>query len=96
MLRLKSRLQLKDEKPEPQGFDYKEAILSVFSKNPNADLKIDDIIQHIFTEKKYTPNKEKMWVRMSYLVDRDSDPKIERVERKRGFYRLKKAIPTVT
>lgn len=85
---LKNRLQEKDERPQPKGFDYKKAVLSVFSKSPNDDLNVDDVVQKISVEYEFTPNRTKIANRMNYLTDREK--KLERIQEKRGYYRLKK------
>ncbi len=85
---LKARLSVKAQKPVPQGFEYKGAILAVFSASPNTEYKVDDVAHEIQKVHGFAPDRTTVGNRINYLVDRD--PKLERVENKRGFFRFRK------
>lgn len=78
---------------EPAGFDYKDAILEIFQERPSGDaLKVDDLVSKISSKYKFTPDRETVALRTTYLVD--NAKKLERAtDRPRGFYRLKTNNP---
>ncbi len=85
---LKGKLQEKNEKPEPKGFDYREAIMAIFGAKPaNFTLNIDDVVESIHEKYGFIPDRVRISSRMNYLTDRDK--KLERVAGKRGSYQLK-------
>lgn len=80
---------LREQKAEPAGFDYREAVLTVFIENSSSDLSIDDVFQKIsskYEKYKFTPDRFKIANRLNYLTD--TDKKLERAKPKRGVYRL--------
>ncbi len=85
---LQGRLRVQNEQLEPLGFNYKEAVFSVFSERPDSDLSIDDVVGSIYATHQFSPNRMRVTNRMNYLTDKDK--KLERVPGKRGFYHLKK------
>src|SRR3989344_1217351 len=70
--------------PEPNGFDYKEAIMEFFNEKPNSVVNLATILQYISTKHNFTPDRSTASIRIGYLAD--TAKKLERP--KRGFYRL--------
>lgn len=85
-------LEFQEKKPEPKGFDYKLEILKLFDEEPDAILNTDDIVDRISADHGFTPNRNTISLRITYLAD-NAQKKIERVKDKRGFYRLRKELP---
>ena len=81
-------VQFQEISPEPQGFDYKDSILAFFAENPSSNFNTDQIFEHISSKYKFSPSRETISLRTTYLVD--NAKKLERVENKRGIYRLRK------
>lgn len=84
-------LEFQEKKPEPKGFDYKLTILKIFDEEPDATFNTDDIVDRISADYGFTPNRNTISLRITYLTD-NAQKKIERVKDKRGFYRLKKEL----
>ena len=85
-------LQFQELDPEPDGFDYKEAIVRFFNDNPNSIANLDKVLGFISEKYSFAPNRNTLSLRVGYLADHTD--KIERVEGKRGFYRLRKNRPS--
>lgn len=90
-LKLLESIMIPDATPEPKDFDYKEAIMGLFNENPNVFQNVDSIVSYIQTHYNFVPNRETASLRVGYLVD--TAKKLERVEGKRGMYRLKAETP---
>jgi len=76
-----------EESKIPLGFDYKDAIFTVFQENHDKILGLDDIVRQISFKYKFTPDRDIITKQTTLLVDRHK--KIERIEGRRGKYRLK-------
>jgi len=74
--------------PPPKGFDYKSAVLSLFKENPSVEFSIDEAVQRVSSQYKFTAEKEAVARRLNYLTDRDKT--LERVAGRRGVYCLRK------
>ncbi len=85
-------VQFQEISPEPDGFDYKEAILKLFGENPLQMFNTEAIFKHIASKYNFSPSKETISLRTTYLVD--NAKKLERVEGKRGTYRLRSKTET--
>jgi hypothetical protein len=68
---------------EPTNFEYKDAIMELFNKKPNAVYKIDDICKHITDKYDFTPDRNTVTIRVGYLVD--TVKKLERLDGRRGY-----------
>ena len=81
-------LQLQESVPEPEGFDYKDAILEIFNEKVTQNMKIDDVVKYISSKYGFLPDRETVSFRISYLADSANPKRLERVPGKRGVYRL--------
>lgn len=84
-------LQFQEPTSEPDGFEYKDAIMELFSQKPDAFLGIDDVMGYIQSKYNFSPNRDTISLRVGYLID--NAMKLERVIGKRGQYRLAKIKP---
>jgi len=84
------RLPDAQSKPEPENFDYKDAIIGLFEQRPDLAETIDGVVDYIRVKYGFEPNRETTSLRIGYLVDTAN--KLERV--KRGYYRLASKIET--
>ncbi len=84
-------LQFQPQTPEPKGFDYKVAIMKLFSDKPESEFTVDDVVEYITTVHGFHPKRDTVFLRISYLVD--TTGRLERVKEKRGIYRLVKKHP---
>lgn len=78
---------LQETTPEPEDFDYKVVILELFKERPESILNVDSVVNHITSEYGFVPSRETTSLRIGYLID--TAKKLERVEGKRGSYRLR-------